>query len=360
MPFIIKDQELDFEAFRQIPDLGLKKETAQEIIGFLDEWYDNKRQSVTVSTSGSTGQAKIIQLSKKTMNLSAIKTQKYFNYSNGDVAVLCMPVKYIAGKMMLVRAIISGLKLIIQDPSSDPLKEINTDVDFIAMTPHQMNVSILNSSHKFRYLKKILLGGAPVSPFLRNKINLINSECFLSYGMTETASHVAIQKFNSIDQAAYFKSLEGISFGVNENNCLLIHADHLDEEIQTNDIVELIDASTFIWKGRVDNIINSGGIKISPELVEERLSELISGNFIITSISDKLLGQKMVLLIEAETNNMQSQDISLLNRIKSSFPNEINPVSMICLPQFIYSETGKILREETCKLNASKKILGSE
>lgn len=297
---------------------------------FLLDWMNNE-SFIFVQTSGSTGKPKQIVLQKSAMIASAKATGLFFNLQPKNTALLCLSANYIAGKMMLVRAITLGLNLDTIDPTSTPLS--SKKYNFIAMVPMQVEKSL----SKLHLVDKLLIGGTKVSYTLSESILKSNCNAFESYGMTETISHIAIKKIG--EQA--FNVLPNVTISVDERNCLVIEALELSKEkIITNDIVEILNATQFILKGRIDNIINSGGIKIFPEEVEEILAKFISVPFFIASKPYEILGEKVILLLEATPFLIENNFFSQLS--KYQIPKEI-----LFLEAFERTETNKINRKKT-------------
>lgn len=309
---------------------------------FIMDWMDNT-DSINVKTSGSIGVPKEIRLSKQSMVASAIKTGDYFNIEIGDTVLHCLPTDFIAGKMMLVRAMILGLSLDLKAPNSNPLKDSNREYDFAAMIPLQAQ----NSMDKIRNIKTLIVGGASISPELHSALVANHDHCFETYGMTETITHIAVSKLYIPKQP--FKALPGVQVSVNAQGCLLIDAPHVSEDIiTTNDLVNLIDNNSFTFKGRNDNVINSGGFKISPETVEAKLSSVIKKPFFISGLPDDKLGYKLVMIIEGKISqtdqiNLKIQSCNDLNKFEA-------PKSLVFVNK-IEIKNGKLLRELTLKNN---------
>ena len=228
---------------------------------FLLNWMD-ETDFVTVHTSGSTGKPKQIQLLKERMMNSAFMTGKYFGFKSGQTALLCLPCDYIAGKMMVVRSIMWGLDLQLVPPTGNPMANIDQPIDFAAMIPLQVANIFEQSPEKFRLIKKLIIGGGKVDAQLQAKLQTIPTECYATYGMTETITHVAIKRLNGEHQTDYFQGLSDIQFATDARGCLTIKAPRLSEDlVVTNDIVDLKNAQQFEWLGRIDNVINTGGGK---------------------------------------------------------------------------------------------------
>ena len=304
---------------------------------FISEWYSTNIE-MDLKTSGSTGKPKYISVKKDWMQNSAELTRKTFGLKKGDSALLCMPMKYVAGKMMVVRALELGLDLKVVEPSSNPLKNMDEIIDFAAMVPLQLE----NSLNDLDQVKTLIVGGGQVSPKLVEKLQIESTQVYETYGMTETLTHVAIKPLNGPNISDLFRALDGIHFEKDDRGCLAIHASALNPvPIVTNDLVELIDENSFRWLGRFDNVINSGGIKIIPEVVEAKLLSIIPNNrFFINGESDESLGEKVVLVVEGNVI-----EISFDSLEKFEKPKEIYFIS-----EFLETESGKIRRGETLKI----------
>jgi O-succinylbenzoic acid--CoA ligase len=299
---------------------------------FLLDWFDSKSY-IEMQTSGTTGTPKKISVSKQAMVYSALATGDFFDLKAGDKALHCLPVKYVAGKMMLVRAMILGLDMEFVSPSSHPLTNNDINYDFVAMVPLQAQ----NSLKELKTVKKLIVGGAKINPVLEKELIKLKTNVFETYGMTETITHIAAKK---VGEKA-FMVLPNVTISYDERNCLVIHAPKISEEIiQTNDLVELVSENQFVFLGRMDNVINSGGIKLIPEQIEDKLSKHIHKRFFITSKEDKELGEKLVLVIEGQKEDLEGSLFDDLDKYEK--PREI-----IFIPKFKETASGKIMRKET-------------
>lgn len=317
----------------------------QDIGNFILKWVGSS-DYFSAQTSGSTGIPKEILLPKKAMRNSALMTGEFFGFKPGQKVLLCLSTNFIAGKMVVVRAIIHNMTLVITEPSSSPFQELETEIDFAAVVPTQL-VETLNSPNGIQQLnraKQLLVGGGPISETLNTKLQLLNSQVFASYGMTETISHVALRKVNGPHSSNWFEALPNITLTSDGRGCLVIQAPELSSEtIVTNDLVKFLDPSHFIILGRVDNVINTGGIKVSPEVLEDKIAPFLTQKFFITSIPDEKFGSQLVLVIEGQ----QVAEEALLLQISSVLSNHEVPKKIYFLEKFILTKTGKIKRQES-------------
>lgn len=325
--------------------------TIDEVNQFIDEWYSDT-EYMTVKTSGSTGIPKEIQLSKNHMVTSSKMTRDHLELKKNDTALLCLSPKTIAGKMMIVRSIVIGMDLTVTDVSGTPLEGINEGFDFTAMVPLQIDNSINSELSTLQKMKTIIVGGGSVSNGLIDRITELSCEVHHTFGMTETISHIAMRNLSK--KEIEFSALTGVHFNL-RNECLIIQAPELGlSDLKTTDTVELTSPTSFIWKGRNGFVINSGGIKIHPEEVEQILSQAIGSPFFIIGLEDLKLGNKVVLCIESkETNSFSKSTFTdLLDRYQ--LPKEI-----YFFDTFYRTESNKINKLETIKVisDAKKQVL---
>lgn len=301
---------------------------------FLLDWFDSKPY-IEMKTSGSTGTPKTIRVDKQAMVNSAMATGDFFDLRSGNRALQCLPVKYVAGKMMLIRAIIIGLDLDYVEPSSHPMKDLDDmNYDFVAMVPLQAK----NSLEELKHVKKLIVGGSLISPSLEKNLMKLPTQVYETYGMTETVTHIAAKRVGE----KVFTVLPGVTISYDDRNCLVIHAPRIiaDETVVTNDLVELVNENQFKFLGRIDNVINSGGVKIIPEQVEHKLSGLIDKRYFIAPKEDAELGQKVVLVVEGEAFDIDKAIFDGLDKYE-------RPKEILFVPKFKETENGKILRKES-------------
>ncbi|TLX71990.1 hypothetical protein E9993_19475 [Labilibacter sediminis] len=314
-------------------------EWQKHIYQFVEEWL-SPLDYIVAQTSGSTGEPKKIKLKKEHMIASAKKTIRYFNLQPDQTALLCLSANYIAGKMMIVRAFVGGFDLKLVEPGGYPLRDITTQIDFAAMVPLQVSNSI-QEVEAWRTVKTVIIGGGAVSDELKSSLVDLDTGFYETYGMTETVSHVAVRKIGEDDR---FKPMPNVSFDVDERNCLVIQAPDISSTpVVTNDIVDVDACGHLLLQGRYDNVINSGGVKISPEQVERKLSKCIEAFFVISSVQDDKLGEMLVLVVEEGVDlsqvKKQIKDIQSLNKYEK--PKRILQVKNIPL-----TPTSKIMRNE--------------
>lgn len=304
-----------------------------EIAAFLRSWY-NENDHVLVRTSGSTGKPKEIHLSKEMMRVSARNTAAYFELPKGTRAINCLPARYVAGMMMFVRAEVNTWNLRCLEPSSDPFTEAMYSADFTAVIPMQIQKAFSRSN---MLIPKIIVGGAPVSPILEDLIAGYDGKVYLTYGMTETATHVAVRPLDGNNPP--FEAMNGVTFSVDERGCLIIDAQYMASQITTNDMVELVDSTHFRWMGRADHVINSGGMKIHPEQLEARIGRIIDREFYLKSAADDVLGERLEIVVEGE------KIADLDQRLRVHLDARYCPKRIHFRERLKRTETGKIIRE---------------
>lgn len=319
---------------------------------FIQNWF-GPLDTFIQPTSGSTGIPKPITITRKQMIASAQLTQQALELGTNDTSLVCLDTDYIAGKMMLVRSFVTGMKIIAVNPSLNPFAALplNLKIDFVAMVPLQVHEVIRSAQGQLlNSVKNIIVGGAPLSVETMENLSCLSGRIFETYGMTETVSHIALRRINGPSASEYFTTLPGIKIDTDKRGCLEISAPYLDDTITTNDIIEIKEDTKFKWLGRWDNIINSGGVKIIPEKVEGEIQKLfnklkIENKFFISSRPDPALGSKLILLIEGSLRG------PIIENIKSSLHDHLSPYEIpkefFVNVDFVFTRNEKIIRSET-------------
>jgi len=329
----------------------------REIFAFSAKLFD-RTYKVGVTTSGSTGKPKQMTFPKKAFEASAAATNKYFSLDAECRALLALPMRYIAGKMMVVRAVVGGYELTAVPPASQPfIKAIaeaarSGDFDFVPLTPHQAASVLESDPQSLAAVKAVLIGGGQVSDELRGKLIQAGVKAYASFGMTETLSHFALARLSAGSDPVYFP-VEGVEIKIRKNGNLSVRWKEVTQHrIETNDLVEAREKG-FVWKGRTDNLINSGGIKVIPEQVEKRLAHLIRAPFFVSGIPHDKLGEEVALFLEAE--GLPTSD--LLAEVQHALSDTPfwQPRRLIALSEFEYTPTGKIMRSETVRKSVPSK-----
>jgi O-succinylbenzoic acid--CoA ligase len=345
-----------------------------EWLDFLGEWYA-PGDSIVAHTSGSTGKPKPIRLTKEFVAASAQRTLLYFRLKNNDRVLHCLPSRYIAGKLMVVRSLLGKLDLHVANPSTDFHLLDHESFRFAAMVPNQVS-KILdheNGPARLQRIQQLLIGGGPIPPSLQERLRPVSTSCYSSYATTETATHIAIRKINGEGADDCYHCMEGINVSLSPEGCLQIHVPGLDKAamqenetgqhqlyaghknpgvsaepgsgnpyLQTTDLAEIIDEKTFRILGRADHMIISGGMKFSPEQLEQKLEKVIMQPFMISSRPDDKLGEQIVLLVEGADD---PQLIPGLREIcRQHLDSYEQPRKILFIPKLPRTPNGKLKR----------------
>jgi O-succinylbenzoic acid--CoA ligase len=328
----------------------------KEVFDFCRQWHLGKNEFL-FHTSGSTGKPKPIHLTRLCMIESANMTKDWLNLQEGDHVLLCLPIEYIAGAMMLVRALVLKLNMVLVDPSQNPLEGIIEPIkihlaSFVTTQWSTIIQSNVNLSTFFSEVKGILIGGSELTSSVELSTKEIQLPIFQTYGMTETSSHIAFRLISSED--AIYQCLKGVQIKLNDHGCLCIKSlSTLNQWIETNDLAKLIHVNQFSILGRKDFVINSGGRKIHPELIEKCCYDFFAQHSILNKIfacglQDDFYGQKLVLFIESQ-DEIHFQ-LQLIDYLKFKLKSWEIPKQFIVLPEFLYTKSGKIDRPNTLTL----------
>lgn len=312
---------------------------------FLSEWNDAS-EFVHVQTSGSTGAPKPMLVEKRRMLASARITCDFLGLRSGDTALLCMSLDYIAGKMMVVRSIERGLKLISVEPSGHPLSNVEY-VDFAAMVPMQVynSLQVPEERERLMRIRHLIIGGGAIDDQMAAELRTFPNAVWSTYGMTETLSHIALRRISGPDASEWYTPFPSVRVTHNDEGCLVINAPEVCEEpLVTNDIVEFSsDHSKFRIIGRRDNVICSGGIKIQIEEVERHLRPHLHVPYLLTKRHDPKFGEVAVLLTEGSVEEARE----VCQRMLSKYHQPRNYLHVARIP---LTETGKPARQEAIRL----------
>tara|TARA_Y100000034_G_scaffold84474_1_gene101276 strand:- start:159278 stop:160351 length:1074 start_codon:yes stop_codon:yes gene_type:complete len=344
-----KDFRLNGRSFTSKIDLLRHAESISiPLHSVIEEWLSDT-PTIELKTSGSTGKAKVIQVEKQQVIHSIKATSSYFDLSSGSKVLHCLPLQYVAGKIMLLRAINMGWELDLVSPTSNPEIQPDKTYDFAAMVPLQLENSLLH----LKFINKLIVGGGAVSNALKDKLSNVDCQVFETYGMTETITHIAVKPINHVHAESYFMVLPNVEIFTDERNCLVIKAPKISKEIiVTNDVVQLISNCKFQWLGRFDNIINSGGVKLNPEEIESHLRSILKERFFVAGMPDRKLGEKLVLVVEGQPKSAE-QKVQLIEKIKklTILHKYQKPKEIYFVEPFKETTSGKIQRQLTLEVH---------
>lgn len=323
---------------RDMKSIRLLGQPTEELLDFVREW-DSVSPGITAHTSGSTGKPKEILLSRDDMLLSARATCRYFGIGQHSILGLPLSASYIAGKMMAVRALVSGASLYIETPANRPLEVYSgSPISLLSVVPSQLHY--LLESGRLSLVEKLLVGGSPLPASLESA--LLDAGCveaYVSYGMTETCSHVALRRIG----CDIYEALPGTEFSLDDRGCLAITtAGTSYSPVVTNDMAEVIDSIHFRWLGRFDNVVISGGLKLMPEVIEKKIASAMDGAaFVLYGRPSEMWGQELVMLVEADT-----PVDGLHEKLRAILPPAELPKEILFTPR-LERVNGKIIRPRT-------------
>jgi len=319
----------------------------QQLYLFLKDWF-SPSTTISLHTSGSTGVPKEITARKQQMLQSARMTCDFFHLKKGDKALLCLPLDYIAGKMMVVRAICAGLDLFPVEPTGHPLVETAQPFDFAAMVPLQVFNSLQTEVERARLsqIRQLIIGGGAMDAQLEETLKDFPNAVYATYGMTETVSHIALRNISATGTDPFYTPLPGVKLSLSDEQTLIIDAPRVaDEPVVTNDMGEIRADGTFRILGRKDNVINTGGIKVQAEEIERMLRPHMTGNYAITSLPHPKLGEAIVLLIEPAADPAAVREMTRL-----VLPRYQQPLHILTVKAVPQTGSGKTDRAATRKL----------
>jgi len=315
------------------PEKGL----SAEVIRFLLTWFSSC-ETMEIQTSGSTGKPARYQVPKSAMIESAINTCRFLELNPREKALICLPMNYIAAQMMVVRALVAGLDIYLTEPVGKPLQHDNNRYRISSMVPLQVYNTLQepDGKQKLEQTAILLIGGGPLDIQLENRLKELNNELYMTYGMAETLSHVALRRLNGPDASSWYRPMPDVDICLNEAGCLQIEAPWaVSHPVVTKDMGIQQPDGRFSIIGRSDNLLSTGGMKVHAETLEAIFSQWISVPFAITSLPDAKFGERIILVSEQPVNE------NLLSRHQ---PNWQIPKQFVVVPSLPRTQSGKIDR----------------
>jgi len=350
--FQLRYQSYYYSTSQALPILEELPEFAQVAFAFCRDWLAGQETFIQ-QTSGSTGAPKLQILSRTQMEASAAATGAFFGTTTREHLLCCLNPAFIAGKMMLVRAMVWDCPITLVEPSANPLLGLEEQFTFVALVPLQVEAGLAEEKSRklLQSIPHVLIGGAALPHKIQQGLVQQGIRAWQSFGMTETVSHIALAPIE--EGELVYQALPGVAIGINEQDCLWIQSPMSGtEKIQTNDAIELRSKNSFVWLGRADFVVNSGGIKLFPEQLEKKINTWMSERYpgvtyFFFGEADDRLGQRLVLYMEGEASQLNLE--SLEKELKKLLGKFEVPKRIYLLPQFTYTETGKINRPVTAK-----------
>ena len=317
---------------------------------FVSDWLSDS-PTLLVHTSGSTGKPKPMLVEKRRMEASARITCGFLGLRAGDTALLCMPLDFIAGKMVVVRSLVWGLRLMAVEPSGHPLKGLTESPTFAAMVPMQVynSLKVEEERRLLRDIKHLIIGGGAVNSDMAEELRGFPNAVWSTYGMTETLSHIALRRLSGAEASEWYEPFDGVGVTTSADGCLVIDAPAVcAQPLVTNDIAEIApDGRRFRIRGRRDNVVCSGGLKLQIEEMEARLQPHLNVPYMISKRPDDKFGEAVVLL--AVTDDMES----VCEVCRKHMPRYEQPRYFLAVSELPMTSTGKPARAEAMKICAA-------
>jgi O-succinylbenzoic acid--CoA ligase len=348
--FQLRYQSYYYSTSQALPILEELPEVAQVAIAFCRDWLAGQETFIQ-QTSGSTGAPKLQVLSRTQMEASAAATGAFFGTTTREHLLCSLNPSFIAGKMMLVRAMVWNCPITLVEPSANPLLGLEEQFTFVALVPLQVEAGLAEEKSRklLQSIPHVLIGGAALPHKIQQGLVQQGIRAWQSFGMTETVSHIALAPIE--EGELVYQPLPGVAIGINEQDCLWIQSPMSgSEKIQTNDTIELRSKNTFVWLGRADFAVNSGGIKHFPEQLERRIAPLLEKTcpgcaYFLYGEKDSRLGEQLVLYVEG--TGEENKRLALEAGLKQILGKYEVPKKIFFKEAFAYTPTRKINRHTT-------------
>lgn len=267
--------------------------------------------AVVIRTSGSTGNPRAVALSAEALTSSATATLKHLGGA-GQWLVALSP-EVIAGAQMIVRSIVADTEPVFTSPHVDPevfiasAARLTHSRRYTALVPVQL-ARLLDAPNILETLQRfdaILLGGQKAPDALVERADQAGIRVIQTYGSTETAGGCAYDggalgdtRFRIHDGELWVSGTCLASGYLDDMK--LTHERFVREDntrwFRTHDAASFRDGKLYI-EGRLDNVIISGGIKVSLDALERFVHEASGwSEAIAIPVDDETWGQRAMLV----------------------------------------------------------------
>lgn len=321
----------------------------RDIFRFILDWI-SPMEYIEIQTSGSTGIPKVMEVDKIHVEASARATIDYLELKKGGIAFLCLPIQYIAGKMMVVRALIGGMDLYFAEPTSTPDMSAMDNIEFAGMIPMQVSKLLETEKGKkeLNKIQKLIIGGSFVPTSLEEKVASLPNKIWSTFGMTETITHIALRRLNGTEKSDWYEPLPTVKVSLDERGCAVIDASYIGVKgLITNDLAQIKTGGNFRILGRIDNTVMSGGLLLFPEVIEKKLHGHFGLEFFIAGLRDHDLGERLVIFIEDPKKELVDKEKEIMKAIEEKLTGYEVPRSIIFMDEFTRTRNSKIMRAVT-------------
>jgi O-succinylbenzoic acid--CoA ligase len=326
------------------------------------------RPQFLVGSSGTEGPPRAAMLSVDNLASSAAASCEFLGMEANDNWLLCLPLTHIAGLMILFRCARAGAAVSIHEAFDADAVWTGVSsgrVTRLSLVPPMLARLLEVSDDKpGAHGRSLIVGGAPVAPVMAERAVETGWPILTSYGMTETASHVALGGPNPEDGLRVLPGtrieladdngeavsgrgrilVSGPTVMLGYANAGLLPGEGLLEtgRYLTGDVGEIDDQGRLRIAGRCDDVLISGGVNVHPAASEALLAAcpgVIEAG--IAGRPDPEWGQRLVAVYVGDTGPDE-----LRRWAGKHIAPALRPREFIRVPELPRNQLGKLDRRQ--------------
>jgi len=318
--------------------------------------------ALAVGTSGSTGRPRLAMLTAAALRASAEATHK--RLGGQGQWTLALPAHHIAGVQVLVRSLVAGTTPVSMDLQGGFTAEAfaratgeiaSGATAYTAVVPTQL-VRLLADPAGRRALTRysaVLLGGAAAPPDLLDQAEDAGTRVVTTYGMSETAGG-CVYDGRALDVSLVRLEEDGrirlggatLAQGYLGEPALTARSFSEDKDgtawFRTDDVGHLDGHGALVVDGRIDDLINTGGVKVAPRLVEEALARLATvAEAVVVGTPEPEWGEVVSAAVVVTQGCSPPTLADVRDRLRGILPDHALPRRLVTLPVLPLRGPGK-------------------
>ena len=321
--------------------------------------------ALVVPTSGSTGTPRAVVLSHVALAASTAASIAALGCASGERWALALPLRHVAGLQVLARARALKTAVHVVANPGDPhaISAAATHAEHIALVPTQL-VRCLDAGVDLQRFRSVLVGGGPLAPERANEARAAGVRLVQSYGMTETCGgcvydgrpldgvEIDVQHVDGDSGRVRLRSpMRATGYlGAPPNDTTVYTPDGW---FVTDDVGRFASDGSLEVLGRVDAVINTGGVKVDPTVVETRLRDHPAViDAAVLAAPDIEWGERVVVIVvPLDPTAPPTLDV-LRAHVSAALPPTHAPRELVIAERIVRDGLGKLSAAERDRLHA--------
>jgi o-succinylbenzoate---CoA ligase len=314
--------------------------------------------AVVIATSGSTGAPKGVQLTASALTASAAASLRRIGAAPGERWLCCLPTFHISGIGVLVRSLLAGTDPVITAPANADII-VASECEHVSLVPTQLR-RLLDAGCEPGRVRTVLLGGAATPGGLLAEARAAGWPVVTTYGMSETCGGCVYDGL----------PLDGVLLRTEDDGRIRISGPVLfsgyrlapeltraavtEGWFRTADLGLLGADGRLVVRGRIDDVINSGGEKVVPGEVEAVLGTSAGvADVVVIGLPDPEWGEAVAAFVVPADQASPPDPQRLTANVRRTVSAHAAPKKIFVVPEFPLLPSGKPDRDALRKLAAN-------